>query len=561
MKGFKTINWLKQKFNSLFMKLFILSFFANMILFLLFLFISTRVSSSIIEKQQIKNATEIMNTNSQYLNLYIHNIKNIILIMSQDKDLYSDDGITVIKALEKYAANNPQSIDTAYLQYTDGRVLCSRQTLYEIVGNEELYSLESSSEYEGIVITKQYRSGVAGDNTIAFIKPIFKTPKQPLGRIIVEIKLQDLVSKLGSNLGTHKSFVILTNDGTIITDNLRYEEDETDEILNLSNDRHNINLRDSRYITVSSNVNFLNWKMCILIERQYHLKSLYDLWQLVAVMLIVYLPILFAINLYIINRYLKPLKELANQMARVDKNLEPIKLINRNDEIGQLSRSFDAMLVRINSLIKRQREDEELKSRLQIELLQSQINPHYLSNTISCIVMLLRQNQNESAIDSLRQLLKLLGYGLSNLSEMVPLSRELEFISAYAEIHRMRRGDFFSIEYNIEDGCELFLIPKMILQPFIENSFLHGFADCREGAVICISASKKEDKIGIVIEDNGIGFEEGEEIRPVKGLNRGIGIENVRQRLELLFGSDYELSVKSEPGSGTKVYISFPLKE
>ncbi|EJL26787.1 sensor histidine kinase [Brevibacillus sp. BC25] len=233
--------------------------------------------------------------------------------------------------------------------------------------------------------------------------------------------------------------------------------------------------------------------------------------------------------------------------------------------------AVDLELVRgLGNLISSQLELAELEkqSRLladaEIRALHAQINPHFLFNALNTIVSFIRFRPEQA-----RELLIHLGeYFRRNLHDSggyVSLARELEHIEAYLAIERARFGDKLHVEYDIEDGVERFTVPGLILQPLVENAVKHGLLPKREGGTVVIRARRKEKQIvELTVADNGVGMEV-DPLEPAldeKSNGRqlsGIGLANVKSRLQSIYGEPYGIVIESKSGSGTTCTIQLPI--
>ncbi|TQK62445.1 two-component system sensor histidine kinase LytS [Brevibacillus sp. AG162] len=233
--------------------------------------------------------------------------------------------------------------------------------------------------------------------------------------------------------------------------------------------------------------------------------------------------------------------------------------------------AVDLELVRgLGNLISSQLELAELEkqSRLladaEIRALHAQINPHFLFNALNTIVSFIRFRPEQA-----RELLIHLGeYFRRNLHDSggyVSLARELEHIEAYLAIERARFGDKLHVEYDIEDGVERFTVPGLILQPLVENAVKHGLLPKREGGTVVIRARRKEKQIvELTVADNGVGmevdpFEPALDEKIAGRQLSGIGLANVKSRLQSLYGEPYGIVIESKSGSGTTCTIQLPI--
>ncbi len=200
-------------------------------------------------------------------------------------------------------------------------------------------------------------------------------------------------------------------------------------------------------------------------------------------------------------------------------------------------------------------EQERLVMRARLDVLSSQINPHFLFNTLNSIASLIR-TRPENARNMVLKLSNLLRKLLKTHDNFVTLEEELESIDDYLDIEVTRFGhDKLRIEKSVDPTTTSAVVPSMILQPIIENSIKHGLANRVEGGTVSIRTYRDGGHLVIQIADDGIGMPE-DQLR--KAYTEGIGISNVNERLKVVYGSDYQLQLKSEPGRGTRTLIRIP---
>jgi two-component system LytT family sensor kinase len=200
----------------------------------------------------------------------------------------------------------------------------------------------------------------------------------------------------------------------------------------------------------------------------------------------------------------------------------------------------------------------EEQARLLVEArlaaLTSQINPHFLFNTLNSVSSLIRTDPNLARIMVLR-LTKVLRRLLRKHENFATLREELSFIEDYLSIEVVRFGDKLRFEKDVAADSLDMLVPSMILQPLVENSIKHGLGDKVEGGSIRISARRDGARLSVIVEDDGVGIPESK-LNTL--LDRGIGVTNVNERLKVLFGSEYKMWVESQPGRGTRIQIDMP---
>lgn len=257
----------------------------------------------------------------------------------------------------------------------------------------------------------------------------------------------------------------------------------------------------------------------------------------------------------------RPLKKLESTMHHVEEGDLSIQAETHiNNEIGHLGKTFNTMIAKIKALMDTAVSNEEAKRKSEINALTAQINPHFLYNTLDSIIWMSAGGKNEEVTEMTAALAKLFRTSISQGENYVPLRNEMENIKSYLTIQRMRYGDKLSFILDV-DACYLeYMVPKLILQPIVENALYHGIKLSPKCGTIRISARLQQEMLILTIRDDGIGMTEEQlaQIFEPKDGERGIGILNVQNRIQLCYGTAYGLHYSSETGVGTQVEIHLP---
>lgn len=262
---------------------------------------------------------------------------------------------------------------------------------------------------------------------------------------------------------------------------------------------------------------------------------------------------------YIVKKTVDPLSDLIFKMSHARKNNynEYIEL-KGSKEIQELSKTYNTMLADLNHYINELLTVQREKRKAEIEALQMQINPHYIYNTLASIKWLIYQGNVDKSTKTIDAFICLLRNTISNTDETITISKEIECLKNYVFINNIRYGDKIKVDYFVAFGCDKYKIPKMILQPFIENAFFHAFPYEMSGN-IKIFIRKVNQNIKIQIIDNGIGIKDVNSLTTSKKEHfSGIGINNVDARLKLLYGDDYGIKISSQTNKGTTITIFIP---
>jgi two-component system sensor histidine kinase YesM len=257
-------------------------------------------------------------------------------------------------------------------------------------------------------------------------------------------------------------------------------------------------------------------------------------------------------------------------MREVQKGNLNLRLsVEGNDEIAGMARIFTGMVGRIKDLIAEIGREQQLVTATEIRAMQNQINAHFLFNVLESIKMQAELKNEDSIVQSLTLLGKMLRYCLRREPYWVSLREELEYIRSYIALLNIRNDYTIRLHTDLEEGALDHEIPKMLIQPVIENAFLHGIEPRGEDAVIRlrVRADRREGALWISVRDTGAGMGEEALARlkallaspPPENAAGGIGLLNIQERLSAFYGPAWRLRIKSEAGKGTEVSIPLPL--
>lgn len=231
-------------------------------------------------------------------------------------------------------------------------------------------------------------------------------------------------------------------------------------------------------------------------------------------------------------------------------------------EIQQIQMQFNEMVCRIQNLVTVNQQNEYARHQEELKALQSQINPHFFSNTLNTIKFMAQVSKNEGIRQMTDALMQITDCSFRDFESTHTLEDEVHMLEAYLCIMKIRYAENFSVMIDIEEQCKGYRIPKLVLQPFIENALTHGLLDEMAEGRIKVGIHKAGKFIVIVIEDNGCGISNEilEQIKDGYETKAGrIGIANVLKRLPLYYGEDFVFLIESSLGVGTKVEIRIPV--
>lgn len=308
-----------------------------------------------------------------------------------------------------------------------------------------------------------------------------------------------------------------------------------------------------------------NYTVMGVIHPEQAFESVYDFRYIIEITVIITAVTGFILFL-LVRQLTRPLSNLAQNMGRVQGGrLDRLVKVEGTTEIRELSATYNEMLCELENYIEKLMQVEKAKREAEIHSLQMQINPHYIYNTLASVKWLIWQGDKEKSVQVIDAFIQLLRNTISNKNEFITLKEEIENLKNYVLINQIRYGNQVNVEFYVMPDCDEQKIPKLILQPFVENAFFHAFPQGEQGT-ISIFARQSDHLLKVEIEDNGIGMSS----QTLRGLLdkknapaehfTGIGVNNVDDRMKLIYGESYGILVESQERKGTKITICFPLE-
>ncbi|EPR14311.1 sensor histidine kinase [Ruminiclostridium papyrosolvens] len=320
---------------------------------------------------------------------------------------------------------------------------------------------------------------------------------------------------------------------------------------------------------------FKGWKLIGVTNRERISDSVGDTLSFVLIFAFISILISSLLMFIIVRSYNYRLKKLSKHMLKFrDGKFDLIEINEGEDEIGGVIRNFNLMAARINTLIndvyklELQKKSLELERvRAEINFLQSQMNPHFLFNTLNAILVVSVKNNYTEIVDVIKYLSKTLRRLLSWKDDLVTIEEELSFTEMYLKIEKFRFRDKFHYEINVNETLLDYKIPKMSLQPLVENACKHGIQAIKEVGIININIEMCESGLLVRVKDNGSGMDQytlKELLQNIKSeveLSTSIGLRNVYRRLKLYYGEDVSFNIESHINAGTTIYFTIPFEK
>ncbi|WP_217595529.1 sensor histidine kinase [Cohnella sp. GbtcB17] len=384
-----------------------------------------------------------------------------------------------------------------------------------------------------------------------------------LARISIDFSFwfQSMLQKSESD----QAYFIMTRKGETIARSIPDSElskEAVEAVSRTPDNGYRIDKRDDALVNYSY-LSSLDWYLVDRIPLQVLFKEIESLKRQYFVTFFVITAVFVAVAFMLAYTFTRPLSRMQMKMREAVRKDLRIRLPENNykGEILELTRTFNTMMVDMNGLVQRLRAEERQKDAVHFQMLLAQMNPHFLLNTLNTLKWIGLRGGSEETVEICLSLGKLLETSLNSDVDLIYLKDEIELTRAFLYIQQTRYGNRFGIEFSYDESLVYALVPKLSLQPLVDNAIRHGIADMQEGGCIWIRMDRDAeypDRLALEVEDNGIGLERSRQSREAGRKRPGIGLDNVRERLRLLFKDKGELDILPLP-QGTLCRMRLPL--
>ena len=374
-----------------------------------------------------------------------------------------------------------------------------------------------------------------------------------------------------SSVGKKGYIFILDKEGNIVyhpQQQQLYNELQTeniDEVMNCTSDYLEMEKGDSKKLYTVSRSAKTGWTVVSCSYTSELLKRSNQAQELYMLMAVILVAVALIISSIVSKTITRPILKLQSSMALIqegDFQAGNVEVDSRN-EIGSLTETFNVMTQKIQELMVQIIEEQQAKRKSELKALQSQINPHFLYNTLDSIIWMAEEGKNEEVVVMTASLAKLFRQIISNEEEEISIFQEVEYCRNYLIIQKMRYKDKLEFEIDLDPDIKGEKIIKLVLQPLIENAIYHGLKYKESKGMLILKGYGLGDDIIFEIKDNGVGMDQDTmehifERHKVNYRSNGVGVYNVERRIRLSYGQEYGISYKSKLGEGTVATVKIP---
>lgn len=329
-----------------------------------------------------------------------------------------------------------------------------------------------------------------------------------------------------------------------------------------------IRINGSNFFVANHLSDYSGWRVIGVVPERELSSNVAGIYQILAICVFMSIILAFTVSLGVSSSITKPISKLSKLMEKAEAGDFSVRFhVAYQDEIGVLGSSFNHMLEKIDQLITELYAEKQSRLEAQLKSLQEQIKPHFLYNTLDTISWMARGQGAMDVVRLVDALTNMFRVGLSKGKDYISLCEEKIHVTNYLYIQKVRYGDKLQYSIEIPEEYDHIIVPKLILQPLVENAIYHGIKLKRGGGLIRITAEVREEKLYIHVWDNGAGMSADRLRKVSEEMSRGdteekgsFGLPYISKRIELSYGSEYGVSIESQEGVFTEVTLCLPVK-
>ncbi|WP_198510318.1 sensor histidine kinase [Bacillus solitudinis] len=469
-------------------------------------------------------------------------------------------------------------IDSVVLVSKDKTVISSdnrTNEYYKTTLNESWYKeFIQRDVYSGFSTIHPLQSHQKSIGAISYIVPFnsILNPESKLHYLIVNIDLTHFIKMINNGKTEYETISLIdSKNSSLYTSNQRLTRDVEIVLSRVNQELSYQEENTTQIINVNQSMND-GWKLVTIKSKRTVLEQIDFIFSFILATTVVSIFLILVILTPILLNITKPIIKLTQAMKRVSMgDLNTKVTISSKDEIETLGNGFNQMVDELRTYISQSIKDEQIKQKLQMDLLRSQINPHFIYNTLNTVIYMAQKQGNQDIVKMMESFIGLLQDAIKEGTKgyFVTLKEEMEIVEHYIVIQEFRYPNRFEVLWDIEPTSKEIYIPRTILQPLVENALFHGIVPNMEVGTIRIISNIEREQLVIKVKDNGVGINEEIKRKFNKGLPisesgahlRPIGLTNVRDRILRLYDKEASIEIENSVEGGMNIIIRLPIKE
>ncbi len=577
--------WMKQRIKDMpiFQKMFVICILVTVTISVISGGITYVTASDIILKKTIAQTEETINQVSENYDSFMEMIANRLdyiafnptvqeelLNRRPEKNEEGYYGSTrTVKRLLVQMFKSYQMEDIEIYGENGKQYFCSIRGTEEPELENEDELMEIAAAGSGGVI---YVNDISGSGCLQIVKLVRDNlTMDSLGVLRTGIRASAL-ERIQENVDFASSGMILLLDdkNQIIVGEASELTEEADRLFNKWNDSFRYEIGGEEYRVVYQVSDYTGFKAIGILPAKEIASAVAPVQIAMAATILVGIFLSIGLSVFMSRFMGKPIRRTVQALREVSKGDFSVRLEEeRRDEFGEINQEFNHTIGRMEELLEEIAVSKMLNREMEFKALQAQINPHFLYNALDTINWMARKEEKEEICEMVSAVSNLLRISISNKETMFTLEKELDYVKDYLYIQQTRYRSRFEAVFEIDERIKSQRIPKLTIQPLVENAIVHSVEVRKEKTELMIRAYRVKEEVYIEIEDTGIGMSKetlANLLRPqkekidIKTAHTGLGVYAVHQRIQYMFGEAYGLQVYSEEGRGTRILIHFPYK-
>ena len=542
--------------------------------------------STLSRQETIESSRKLMEQTGETMEDYLVNMRQIY-----DADYYNvvkendfhDAREEIQKGMNLLYEANRDKLRTIAIYNSDGSLMAAEPVATQKedpdVTRQEWYQ-SAMEEMENIHFSTPHIQNLFEDSTFRYywvisssrVVELTENRDSQMGVLLVDMDFSSISRMMNqiNEVGNGQYYYLCNSDGDII---YHPRQIQISDGISRENSIKAASYKDGVYDetfegtqrkVIVNTISYTGWKLVGVIPYSIFTHEMLNIRYFIAMVTLLMAMMLTIINRVVAERISRPIRKLNHSVMEYEAGKKPEIYIGGSWEIRHLGYSIQSSYEKSEKLMQEIVCEQNERRKSELDALQSQINPHFLYNALDSITWMIEGERNDEAAFMISQLAKLFRISLSKGHTIISVKDELQHAQSYMNIQRVRYKDAFSVTFDVEPELEKYCAVKLTLQPILENAINYGVDPMDDCGEIRVCVRKEGELLVLSVEDNGIGMSEEEVELLLTDNNRvpkhgsGVGLINIHNRLQILFGKEYGLVIESEPDEGTKVSIQIP---
>lgn len=542
--------------------------------------------STLSRQETIENSRKLMEQTGETMEDYLVNMRQIsdaVYYNVVKENDFHDAREEIQKGMNLLYEANRDKLRTIAIYNSDGSLMAAEPVATQKedpdVTRQEWYQ-SAMEEMENIHFSTPHIQNLFEDSTFRYywvisssrVVELTENRDSQMGVLLVDMDFSSISRMMNqiNEVGNGQYYYLCNSDGDII---YHPRQIQISDGISRENSIKAASYKDGVYDEtfegtqrkiIVNTISYTGWKLVGVIPYSIFTHEMLNIRYFIAMVTLLMAMMLTIINRVVAERISRPIRKLNHSVMEYEAGKKPEIYIGGSWEIRHLGYSIQSSYEKSEKLMQEIVWEQNERRKSELDALQSQINPHFLYNALDSITWMIEGERNDEAAFMISQLAKLFRISLSKGHTIISVKDELQHAQSYMNIQRVRYKDAFSVTFDVEPELEKYCAVKLTLQPILENAINYGVDPMDDCGEIRVCVRKEGELLVLSVEDNGIGMSEEEVELLLTDNNRvpkhgsGVGLINIHNRLQILFGKEYGLVIESEPDEGTKVSIQIP---